>query len=93
MLFRSCYGSSYGFTAIGSGALLSGRLPSDGTKTGSYSVGGTTYDYAASSLTDAAGSMTAITSSFTDSAFGYTSASPSMTAYVPTSTYTAVPVT
>lgn len=89
----ACYGSSYGFTAIGSGALLSGRLPSDGTKTGSYSVGGTTYDYAASSLTDAAGSMTSTTSSFTDSAFGYTSASPSMTAYVPTSTYTAVPVT
>ena len=89
----ACYGSSYGFTALGSGVLLSGRLPSDGTKTGSYSVGGTTYTYAASSLTDAAGSMTSTTSSFTDSAFGYTSASPSMTAYVPTATYTAVPVT
>lgn len=89
----ACYGASYGFTTAGTGVLLSGRLPSDGTKTGSYSVGGTIYDYAASSLTDAAGSMTSTTSSFTDSAFGYTSASPSMTAYVPTSTYTAVPVT
>lgn len=65
---------------------LFARLPSDGSKTGTYTVGGYSIDYSASSLTDAASSLTSATTSLTDSTGGLAQASSSLTSS--TSSYT-----
>jgi uncharacterized delta-60 repeat protein len=56
----------------GSTDFLIAKLPSDGSKTGTYTVGGYSFVYEASTLTDSA-------SSLTESAAGYTDASASLT--------------
>lgn len=58
---------------------LFAKLPLDGSKTGTYSVGGISFTYEASSLTDAAGSSTVTTSDFTATTISLTAS---------TSTYT-----
>jgi len=54
-------------------------LPIDGTKTGTYTVGGNSYTYAASSLTDSAGGLSSSTSSLTDAATTRTAATSTLT--------------
>lgn len=53
--------------------VLMASLPDDGTKTGTYSVGGYSYIYAATSLTDSSTSLTDAASSLTDAASSLTS--------------------
>ena len=55
------------------------RFPSDGSKTGSYTVGAFSTTYAASSLTDASGSFTASPSAFTAASSSLTDTSSTMT--------------
>ena len=55
------------------------NLPSNGSKTGTYTLSGSSFTYAASSLTDAAGTLTSSASSLTDSATSLTDAASSLT--------------
>lgn len=55
------------------------KLPSDGSKTGTYVVGGVSYVYAASSFTDQASSMSVTTSSINSSSSFYTEGTPTLT--------------
>ena len=55
------------------------KLPTDGSKTGTYSVNGISFVYAASTLTDAAGSLTDSAYTVTESAGTYTDAASSAT--------------
>lgn len=70
---------------------LIARLPTSGTKTGTYALGGASYTYAASSLTeaaatytDAAGTMTNTTISIAPTTSGYTAATTTLTSSVVT---------
>jgi outer membrane protein assembly factor BamB len=54
-------------------------VPSDGSKTGTYTIGSLSTTYAASSLTDAAGSFTATASSLTTSTPSLTDSATSLT--------------
>jgi len=47
------------------------KLPDDGSKTGTYTVGSLTNAYAASSATESAGTLSRATISYADSAFNY----------------------
>ena len=77
---------------IGSGDnFLIGKLPVDGTKTGTYTLGGQTIQYSASSMTNTGVGQTTATSTLTDSAASMTGSTPSLTASTPT--YTASVVT
>lgn len=49
---------------FGGGSALLARLPADGSKTGTYTVGASTFVYAASAATDAAGTMAAGSQTF-----------------------------
>lgn len=55
------------------------KLPTDGSKTGTYSLNGFNYTYAASSYTETASSLTSATSTLTGSTTTYTDQSLSMT--------------
>lgn len=66
-------------TAGAPGQVIMASLPNDGTKTGTYSVGGYSYTYEASSLTDASTSLTDATSSLTDAATSLTSTATPLT--------------
>jgi len=58
---------------------LLAKLPSDGSLTGTYTIGGADMVYAASALTDEASSLTAATPSFTAATSSLTDASSSLT--------------
>jgi uncharacterized delta-60 repeat protein len=66
-------------SASGNYNLLMAKLPGDGTGTGTYSVGGYSYTYAATTLTDASTSWTDAASSLTDAASSLTDAASSLT--------------
>ena len=65
--------------AGGADRFLIASLPNDGSKTGTYSVGGYSYTYETSALTDSASSLTDASTSLTDSASSLTDASTSLT--------------
>jgi hypothetical protein len=62
------YINGYGVPTTASNCFLFAKLPTDGSLTGTYSVGGVSLIYAASSLTDASTSLTEAASTLTDSA-------------------------
>lgn len=62
------------------------RLPSDGSKTGTYTIAGVSFTYAASSLTDAAGTMAQSSVSYTNSDTSFTNTDSALTSG--TSSYT-----
>jgi hypothetical protein len=85
-------GSYYVSGTIGSGDnFLIGKLPVDGTKTGTYTLGGQTIQYTASSMSNSTPGRTTATSTLTDSAASMTGSTPSLTSSTPT--YTASVVT
>lgn len=67
-----------------SSEFLVAKLPSDGSLTGSYILGGATISYAASSLTDQATSFNDFTPSLTSSSQTISSVAGNLTAQVPT---------
>lgn len=71
------------------------RLPSDGSKTGSYTgvITGSTVNYATSSLVDQSRSYSASTSTITDAAGAFTGATSTFTDSTPTYTRSLVSVT
>jgi hypothetical protein len=68
-----------GYSYVNTSDFLFAKLPGDGSLTGTYTVGGNSFTYSASSLTDSAASMTSGTSSLTDAAISNTSATSSYT--------------
>jgi uncharacterized delta-60 repeat protein len=79
-----------GYTAAPSGGVnndvLIAKLPSDGSKTGTYSVGGGSFTYAASTLTAAASSLSSYGSSLTSSTSTLTAITPTLTSATSTLT-------
>lgn len=65
--------------ASGNDDFLLAKLPGNGTMTGTYSVGGYSFTYAASSLTDSSSSLSQSTSTLTSSTSTLTDASTSLT--------------
>jgi hypothetical protein len=63
----------------GTADFLTVRLPSDGTKTGTYSLGGASYVYENSSLTDSSIFLTLSTSSLVDASTSLTDAAGTLT--------------
>ena len=74
------------------GQFMLAKVPTDGSKTGTYTIGPATITYGASSMTDAAGTATAGTSAFTDTAgaFSITSSSATDASLTLTSTTTTI---
>jgi uncharacterized delta-60 repeat protein len=72
------YICGYSDQRSGNNDFLFAKLPTDGTKTGTYVVGGYPYTYAASSLTSATSTLTAASASLTDTPSGLTSATSTM---------------
>jgi hypothetical protein len=66
--------------------VLIAKLPGDGSKTGTYTVGGASITYAASSLTSATSTLTAATSTLTDAASTLTSSTTTLTSATSTLT-------
>lgn len=73
------YICGYSDQRSGNNDFLFAKLPTDGTKTGTYVVGGYSYNYATSSLTDATSSLTAATSALTASSSAMTAGTTTMT--------------
>lgn len=72
--------------------LLIAKLPQDGTKTGSYTVGSITLSYSASSLTDTSTSHTDASTSRPEAASSYTAATTTLTDSSTTLTSSVTPV-
>lgn len=68
--------------------VLLAKLPADGTKTGTYTVGNQSVVYATSSFTDSAGNLTDSATFNTDSAGAYTSAASTLTVLDTTNSFT-----
>jgi uncharacterized delta-60 repeat protein len=69
-----------GYTSVsGNSYFLFAKLPGNGGFTGTYTVGGYSFTYAASSLTDATSSLTDAASSLTDAASSLTSSTSTLT--------------
>lgn len=77
-----------GYSTItgGSTDLLFARMPQDGSKTGTYTVNGQSFSYAASGLSASSPSLTSTTSTLTDAATSYTSTTTSYTSSTTTLT-------
>ena len=74
------YVTGYTTSTSGTGAdVLITKLPGDGSKTGTYTVGGVSFTYAASTLTAATSTLTAATSTLTDVASTLTSSTSTLT--------------
>jgi uncharacterized delta-60 repeat protein len=74
-----------GYTGSGFDVLIT-KLPGDGSKTGTYTVGGVSFTYAASTLTAATSTLTAATSTLTSSTSTLTAATSTLTAATSTLT-------
>lgn len=72
-------GSTTGGTGNYGGVTFMGKLPYDGSGTGTYTLDGTTHVYAASSASIANSTYTSTTTSFTDAAGTATDATPTYT--------------
>ena len=78
-----------GYTNVsGSEDFLFAKLPADGSKTGTYTVGSYSFNYAATSGTDAASTLTSSTTSFTSATPTYTSTTSTLTTSTTTLTST-----
>ena len=79
-----------GYTLTPSGGtqadVLFAKLPGDGSKTGTYTVGGVSFTYAASTLTAATSAFTAATSTLTSSTSAFTAATSTLTSATSTLT-------
>ena len=81
------YVTAYTASTSGTGNnVLITKLPGDGSKTGTYTVGGVSFTYAASTLTAATSTLTAATSTLTDAASTLTSSTSTLTAATSTLT-------
>jgi len=65
--------------ASGRDKIMFAKLPSDGSKTGTYTVGGYSYTYASSSLTSSASALASSTATLTDASGTLTDAASSLT--------------
>ena len=68
-------------------------LPADGTKTGTYTVGGQSYIYASATLTETSTSFTATSFTTTKATSTFTSSSISLSPTATTATYTSLAIT
>jgi outer membrane protein assembly factor BamB len=81
------YAAGEGYSTTGSSTLaLTAVLPTDGSKTGTYSVGGNSYVYATGTMTDSDGTWTESTPSHTVGTITYTDAATTLTDSTPTTT-------